>query len=217
MGQLLRRYWHPIALLGDLTEGQPIKPIQVLSESLVLFRDREGRAGLMQERCTHVSGPMIYGFIDGPGIVCGFHGWTFDVEGNCWQRWYNRFLPVPWARARAYPVQEYGGLYWAYLGSSPAPVLPQYEPLIRADGRRRITVYPVVAQHWRDLEPRPVDLQLSDAAPAPVSPTHIQAAALWLRLPVDDTHTWQIAVDFIAGPTGGPDPSGGDPEILNEG
>lgn len=120
-GGLLRRYWQPVVAVTELTEEHPIRPVQVLSERLVLFLDKTGRVGLMQDRCTHVSGPMILGHVEEAGIVCGFHGWTFDPDGNCWQPWYNRYLPVPWGKARAYPVQQHNGLYWAYLGPPPTP------------------------------------------------------------------------------------------------
>ena len=76
--------WLPIAAVTDLTEEHPIRPVEVLSERLVLFLDKTGRVGLMQDRCTHVSGPMIQGYVDEAGIVCGLHGWTFDPAGNCW-------------------------------------------------------------------------------------------------------------------------------------
>jgi len=140
------------------------------------------------------------------GIVCGFHGWIFDTEGNCFSRWYNRFLRIPWGKAQAYPVQMYAGLYWAYLGPLPAPVLPRYDLLARQDGRRRITVHPNVEGNW---------LAAANHSYSIVFPTHLRSGSLLLRTPIDDAHTWQLAVDFIPSQDGTlSDPAVDEPEIV---
>jgi 5,5'-dehydrodivanillate O-demethylase len=63
------------------------------------------------------------------GIACAYHGWLYDTEGNCLETPAepadSRFhLTV---RQRAYPVRQRYGMYWAYLGPAPAPVLPRYD------------------------------------------------------------------------------------------
>ncbi len=80
-GELLRRYWHPISL-SDTVHSVPRK-VRILGEDLVLFRDRQGRAGLLYPRCMHRGTSLYYGRIEQEGIRCCYHGWLFDVEGRC--------------------------------------------------------------------------------------------------------------------------------------
>jgi len=128
-GELLRRYWHPIALLQDVDEESPTKYVRVLGEDLALFRDKHGRVGLLGDHCSHRGASLLYGRVEERGIACAYHGWLYDVEGNCLEtpaepadsRFY---LTV---KHRAYPVREQYGLYWAYLGPPPAPVLPRWD------------------------------------------------------------------------------------------
>jgi 5,5'-dehydrodivanillate O-demethylase len=181
-GDMLRRSWHPIAVVDQLPDEYPIRPVRVLSEGLALFRDRTGRVGLIQERCTHHGVLLAYGRVNEEALICPLHDWHFDVAGNCWAQGYqSKKFEMPWSNARTYPVAEYGGLFWAYLGSSPAPTLPAYDLLDRTDGRLRITVHPRLEANWAAVEPPPAD------------------GALWLRTPVDDSHTWQVAVESVDG------------------
>ena len=193
-GDLLRRYWQPIALETQLSEARPIRPLKVLSEGLILFREAGGLVGLGQERCPHNGYPLMYGHIDGDSIACVKHGWHFNHEGTCWVVGYqDKIYPVQWANAKVYPVQSYAGLFWAYLGPLPAPPLPRYEALER-DGARRFTTYPYVNRSWLEL--------VQSATPDPASlmpPTHTQGDRVWLRLPAADEHTWEVAVDFLPG------------------
>jgi phenylpropionate dioxygenase-like ring-hydroxylating dioxygenase large terminal subunit len=131
-GKWLRRYWHPIALVEDLTEDDPVKPVRVLSESLVLFRALGGQVGLIQERCPHSGYPLAWAQVDENSLVCGRHAWHFDVEGRCFLVGYeSKIYPMTWAQAKTYPVVSYGGVYWAYLGPLPVPVPPSDEMLAR--------------------------------------------------------------------------------------
>jgi nitrite reductase/ring-hydroxylating ferredoxin subunit len=144
MGELLRRYWHPVGLTGD-ADATP-RALRVLGEDLVLFRDGGGRPGLLVAGCAHRGTTLYYGRVDERGIRCCYHGWLFDTAGRCLEqpcepdggRQRDR-IRQPW-----YPVLERYGLIWAYLGP-PArkPVLPRYEALeicepdehVEADGR----------------------------------------------------------------------------------
>ncbi len=130
MGELLRRYWHPIGLAGDATEVP--RKIQILGEELILFRDGNGNAGLLYPRCVHRGASLYYGRGEETGIRCCYHGWLFDHEGNCLEqpcepgggRHLHRFRQ-PW-----YPVEERYGLIFAYLGPPERqPPLPQFELL----------------------------------------------------------------------------------------
>jgi phenylpropionate dioxygenase-like ring-hydroxylating dioxygenase large terminal subunit len=131
MGELLRRYWHPVGLAGDA--GAAPRPVKVLGEELILFRDGQGRPGLVYPRCCHRGTTLYYGKIEGRGIRCCYHGWLFDVEGRCLEM---PCEPQPTGpqcqrvRQPWYPVEERYGLVFAYLGPpDKKPVLPRYECL----------------------------------------------------------------------------------------
>ena len=81
MGELLRRYWHPVAVSASL--GDLPKKVGILGEELILFRDRQGRPGLLYPRCMHRGTTLYYGKVEDKGIRCCYHGWLFDVEGRC--------------------------------------------------------------------------------------------------------------------------------------
>jgi 5,5'-dehydrodivanillate O-demethylase oxygenase subunit len=125
-GELLRRYWHPVAVITELSEETPTKFVRVLGEDLVLFSDQRGNVGLIQDHCAHRGASMLYGRVEERGIACAYHGWLYDADGNCLE------TPAEPAgsmfhltvRMKAYAVQPHLGLYWAYLGPTPAPLLP---------------------------------------------------------------------------------------------
>jgi 5,5'-dehydrodivanillate O-demethylase len=148
-GALLRRYWHPVATLPELTPAIPTKHVRILGEDLVLFRDTSGRVGLLADHCAHRGASLLYGRVEERGIACAYHGWLYDTEGNCLEcpaePAGSRFhLTV---RQRAYPVQAYCGLYWAYLGPLPAPVLPTYD-CFAAYPVKTVEEVPVVDCNW---------------------------------------------------------------------
>ena len=129
-GELMRRYWHPIALSEKLRD-LPCK-VRVLGEDLVLFRDRKGHAGLLYPRCMHRGTSLLYGRVEERGIRCCYHGWLFDAEGRCLDQpcepeggRHRDTARQPW-----YPVEERYGFVFAYLGPPhKKPVLPRYDNL----------------------------------------------------------------------------------------
>ena len=134
MGELLRRYWHPIGLASDA--GDTPRKVRALGEDLVLFRDGAGRAGLVHARCRHRGTTLYYGKVEERGIRCCYHGWLFDAQGHCLEQpcepeggLFKSAARQPW-----YPVEERYGLIFAYMGP-PArkPVLPRYECLETMD------------------------------------------------------------------------------------
>jgi phenylpropionate dioxygenase-like ring-hydroxylating dioxygenase large terminal subunit len=134
MGELMRRYWHPVGLVSDAT-GTP-KSLRALGEELVLFRDGDGRPGLVVGRCAHRGTSLYYGKVEARGIRCCYHGWLFDVQGRCLEQpcephggTQRERMRQPW-----YPVQEQYGLIFAYMGP-PArkPILPRYDALETLD------------------------------------------------------------------------------------
>lgn len=131
-GDYLRRYWQPVGIAAEL--GEAPKLIRILGEDLVLFRERGGRYGLVHRRCPHRRASLEFGKCEGRGIRCCYHGWLFDVDGTV--------LEVPGqpdgvedqirqtVALGAYPVQEYKGLIFAYLGPPDRrPDFPIYDTL----------------------------------------------------------------------------------------
>ena len=130
MGELLRRYWHPVAGSAEF-ERKTVRPVRILGEDLVLYRDHGGTYGLVDRQCPHRRADLSYGFVESCGLRCNYHGWLWDHEGKCLHQPYEetrhpegRFKDR--VRIKAYPVKEKAGLIWAYLGPAPAPELPDW-------------------------------------------------------------------------------------------
>jgi phenylpropionate dioxygenase-like ring-hydroxylating dioxygenase large terminal subunit len=134
MGELLRRYWHPVGLTNDA--GAVPRKVRALDEDLILFRDGEGRAGLLHSRCCHRGTTLYYGKVEDRGIRCCYHGWLFDTQGHCLEQpcepeggLHKQAARQPW-----YPVEERYGLIFAYMGPPERkPALPRYECLENMD------------------------------------------------------------------------------------
>jgi len=149
-GNLLRRYWHPVGVAAELTEENPTQIVQILGETLVLFRDRKGRVGLLDDRCAHRGASLCYGRVEERGIACPYHGWLYDTKGNCLEtpaepRESKFHLTV---KQRAYPVQKLVGLLWAYLGPLPAPLIGHFDIWYRKGGCRKIFIQPRLDCNW---------------------------------------------------------------------
>ena len=82
MGEVLRRHWHPVAGIDDL-DRNPIKPVRLMGEDLVLFKDLSGDYGLVDRHCAHRRADLSYGYVEQAGIRCNYHGWRFDSAGRC--------------------------------------------------------------------------------------------------------------------------------------
>jgi 5,5'-dehydrodivanillate O-demethylase oxygenase subunit len=141
MGELLRRYWHPVATLPELLE-EPVLAVTVLGENLALYRTEAGEMGLVSQRCPHRGASLAYGIPEEDGLRCPYHGWKFSRVGACLEQpaepadsSFKDRVHIP-----AYPVQEMGGLIWAYLGPAPAPLLPRFDLFVRDDLEREIGI-----------------------------------------------------------------------------
>jgi len=120
MGQLLRLFWHPIALSTDLA-ANTARPIRVLSEDLTLYRGASGKPYLVAARCAHRCSVLHTGWIQGEQIQCMYHGWTYDGTGLCTDIPAEKQPRAKPIRIPAYPVREYAGLIFAYFGKGEAP------------------------------------------------------------------------------------------------
>ncbi len=161
-GALLRRYWQPVALARELPPGGDPVPVDLLGEELVLFRDPDGRVGLLDRHCCHRGTDLTFGRIEDGGLRCLYHGWLYDVTGKC--------LEQPGepegstykdkVRQTAYPVVERAGAFFAYLGPDPAPEFPHYDFLVGARRphatRRRSTSRAIICRRTRAITIRPM-------------------------------------------------------------
>lgn len=162
MGDLMRRYWHPIAATSQL-DDRPILGVRLLCENLVLFRDRTGRLGLTSNRCPHRGMNLVAGIPDERGIRCPYHGWVFDASGRCVEqpfesRGTDRSLATFQASCsiKAYKVEELGGLIFAYIGPQPAPLLPRWDILLR-EGMVRDIGFAHVPCNWLQCQENAYD------------------------------------------------------------
>ena len=132
MGELLRRYWHPIAGSAQLDADNPTKEVRLLGEDLVLYRDAKGTLGLVEPSCAHRKANLSYGIPEENGIRCAYHGWIFNETGQCVDQPSepegSKFKDK--VRIKAYKVQELGGLVFAYMGPEPAPLLPRWDIMV---------------------------------------------------------------------------------------
>jgi phthalate 4,5-dioxygenase oxygenase subunit len=130
MGELMRQFWIPAALSSELVaDGDPVR-LMLLGEKLIAFRDTSGRVGIFDHRCPHRCASLFFGRNEEGGIRCVYHGWKFDVDGNCLdmanvpphQDFKNK------VKARAYKSEERNGLVWVFMGDQKTvPALPEHE------------------------------------------------------------------------------------------
>ena len=131
-GEFFRRYWHPVSLSSEVGEN-PI-PVKILGEDLVLFRSKNGELGLVHKHCPHRNASLVFGKCENKGIRCCYHGWLFAPDGE--------ILETPGEaddsesaknirerlRLGAYPVIEYNGLIFSYMGPlNEIPEFPLYD------------------------------------------------------------------------------------------
>ncbi|MGH3760074.1 Rieske 2Fe-2S domain-containing protein [Actinophytocola sp.] len=131
MGNLFRQYWLPALLAEELPENDcPPVRVKILSERLIAFRDSDGRYGLIDEFCAHRGASLWFGRNEESGLRCPYHGWKYDVTGQC--------VEVPsepenstfcaTVKLTAYPLVKIGDVLWTYLGDPDTqPPLPEFE------------------------------------------------------------------------------------------
>ena len=161
MGELMRRYWHPVAAAGEL-DDRPTKAVKILGEELVLYRDKSGTLGLIERFCPHRRVDLSYGIPEENGLRCMYHGWMMDETGQCIEQPFEetvhpdgRFKEK--VKIAGYPVQELGGLVFAYLGPAPAPLLPNYDILAQRKGVLREAFIAEVPCNWLQCMENSVD------------------------------------------------------------
>ena len=196
MGQLMRRHWTPVCLIEEVSEpdGTPVKA-QVFGEDLVVFRDTNGRVGVMDEYCPHRRVSLVFGRNEDCGLRCLYHGWKMDVDGNIVERVSEPVIPITNLHAAppkhlAYPTKEWGGFVWAYMG--PADTQPAFEPPAWAPTADvQVTIAKVIIDcNWAQILEGAIDsahsssLHSSDMVPARVDSAEA-TDSMWLRPSTD--------------------------------
>ena len=200
MGQLMRRHWTPVCLLEEVSEpdGAPNKA-RVFGEDLVVFRDTDGRVGVMDEYCPHRRASLVYGRNEEGGLRCLYHGWKMDVDGNVLEMVSEPVASgmVDKVKHTAYHVQEWGGMVWAYMG--PADTMPAFEPPAWAPTEdTRVSIAKVLLPcNWAQILEGAIDsahsssLHSSDMVPARVDGAKATDKT-WLRPSTDKAPRMQV-------------------------
>jgi phenylpropionate dioxygenase-like ring-hydroxylating dioxygenase large terminal subunit len=141
MGNLFRCYWVPTLLAEELPEADcPPVRVKLMSEHMVAFRDSEGKLGLIDEFCAHRCVSLWFGRTEDNGLRCPYHGWKYDITGQC--------VDVPSEspeyakniKLKSYPLVEKGGILWTYMGDpKKQPPLPEYEFCTLPSGQRFVS------------------------------------------------------------------------------
>src|ERR1700676_3555954 len=157
MGNLQRRYWHPIGGLEEM-QDRWTKRVRLLGEDLVLYKDRTGKFGLIAEFCPHRRASLAYGIPTEDGIRCPYHGWKFDGTGSCLEQPNepegSNFKDK--VKTAGYPVEELGGMIFAYMGPLPAPLLPRWDGFV-GDRVIRMCGWAPVACNWLQIMENSLD------------------------------------------------------------
>ncbi|MBI1774098.1 MAG: Rieske 2Fe-2S domain-containing protein [Proteobacteria bacterium] len=181
-GEYMRRFWHPIAMTAEL--GDTPKPVTVLGEELVLFRDLSGRIGLLHKHCAHRHTSLEYGIVAERGIRCCYHGWLYDIDG--------RILETPGEPATsrikdnlclgAYPARDYKGLIFAYMGPpDQAPEFPVFDTFELPDNE--LVPYAIdYPCNWLQVAENPMDPFHSVFLHTRVTRAHFNPA--WGAMPI---------------------------------
>ena len=155
MGELMRRYWVPVVLSGELEAGGRTKRVRLLGESMVAFRTARGEVGLLGEYCSHRRVSLYFGRVEKDGLRCCYHGWKYGLDGRCLEM-PNEAPETDFKHAvrhPAYPCRELGGLVWAFMGD-PAQLteLPDFEWLGLPDNQRFISKYYQHSNYFQAME-----------------------------------------------------------------
>jgi len=200
MGQLMRRHWTPVCLIEEVSEpdGKPVKA-RLFGEDLVVFRDTEGRVGVMDEYCPHRRVSLVFGRNENCGLRCLYHGWKMDVMGNVLEMVSE---PVASGMAQkvkhlAYPTREWGGFVWAYMG--PAESMTEFQPPPWAPtADTRVTIAKaIIPCNWAQILEGAIDsahsssLHSSDMVPARGDSAKA-TDSLWLRPSTDKAPRLQL-------------------------
>jgi 5,5'-dehydrodivanillate O-demethylase oxygenase subunit len=163
MGDLLRRYWHPVAASGEF-DDRPTRPMRLLGEDLVIYRCEDGAYAVIDRFCAHRLTDLAMGMVEGCSLRCPRHGWLYSDTGHCVDQPFEEELVE--VKLNAYRAQEKAGMVWLYLGPEPAPLIPDWEPFQWQDGVVQV-VLTVLQCNWLQCQENTmdgIDMELFEAA-----------------------------------------------------
>jgi 5,5'-dehydrodivanillate O-demethylase len=159
MGELLRRYWMPVAAVAELDDS-PTKPIRLMGEDLVIYKDKSGTYGLIDLHCPHRRADLSYGWVEDCGLRCNYHGWKYDEKGNCIDQPFEE-TAHPDAnykdriKIKAYKIEAKSGILWAYLGPDPAPLVPDWD-YYHINGYKQV-IMSYIPCNWMQCQENSID------------------------------------------------------------
>jgi len=191
-GEYLRRYWHPIALSSEV--GTLPKAIRILSEDLVLFRERGGKLGLLHRQCIHRGASLEFGIPQERGIMCCYHGWVFDTTGavlSVGAEPETSRIPANFGQG-AYPVRELHGMIFAYMGPPESmPEFPIYDTFLHPADNELVPLKLTIPCNW---------LQIVENACDPIHNAYLHAIVSGEQFSA--AFKVQPALDFVETPMG---------------
>ncbi|MBX9740160.1 MAG: Rieske 2Fe-2S domain-containing protein [Beijerinckiaceae bacterium] len=200
MGKIMRSHWIPACLIEEVPEpdGDPLK-VRLLGEDLVVFRDTDGRVGVLDEMCPHRRASLVFGRNEECGLRCLYHGWKIDVDGNVVEM---SSEPAGSGFAekvkhKSYPVREGAGFVWTYMG--PAEEMPEFAPpVFQPTPDTRIAIAKIhIDCNWAQILEGAIDsahsssLHSSDMVPARVAGAEATDVN-WLRPSTDKAPRMQV-------------------------
>jgi 5,5'-dehydrodivanillate O-demethylase len=159
MGNLMRRYWQPVAAVEELNE-KPTKQIRLMGENLVIYKDKSGTYGVLDLHCPHRRADMSYGMVEDCGLRCNYHGWKFDDKGDCIDQPFEK-IAHPDAnfkdkvKIKSYRIEAKAGLLWVYMGPDPVPCLWDWDAY-HFTGYKQIT-FSNIACNWLQCAENDID------------------------------------------------------------
>jgi len=186
MGEFMRRFWQPVALVSQLSDV-PI-PIRILGEDLVVFRDLSGRLGVLHRHCSHRRTSLEYGIIAQNGVRCCYHGWLFGVDGQILETpGEPESSPIRRILCHgAYPAIERDGIIFSYLGPpEEKPEFPEFDTFA-LPGTERVPYLIDYPCNWLQVAENPMDPFHSVFLHTRVTRAHFNPA--WGALPIVEWH-----------------------------
>jgi 5,5'-dehydrodivanillate O-demethylase oxygenase subunit len=150
-GRYLRSLWQPVYHSVDIALGQA-KPLRIMSELFALYRGSSGTLHMVDGLCPHRGTQLSSGFVEGDAIRCFYHGWKFDGSGQCVEQPAEESRFANKIKIRSYPLREYLGLVFAYLGDGEPPEFPLYPEYEHFDGLLEIDSYARDCNYFQNLE-----------------------------------------------------------------
>jgi len=150
-GRYLRRFWQPVYHSVDLRPGRPV-PLRILGEDFTLYRGEAGGVHLVEPRCPHRGTRLAAGHVEGEDLRCFYHGWKFDSKGQCIEQPAEESFFARNVCIRSWPVREYLGFVFAYLGEGAPPELPRFPAFEHFDGLVEVDSYLRECNYFQNVE-----------------------------------------------------------------